>query len=395
MAANDDRSATWGPNTSLVRAGYDPLDYHGFINPPTVHASTVLFPDADTMAKHGQKYTYATRGTPTTDALSEAINELEGAAGTIIVPTGLAAVTIAFLAYLSAGDHALIVDSVYGNVRHFCDTMLARLGVETEYYDPEIGEDIERLIRPNTKLVHLESPGSNTFEIQDVRIIAEIAHRHDAVVTMDNTWATPLYFKPLDFGVDVSIQASTKYPAGHADILLGTISANERNWGRLKRANGALGLCGAPDDAYQVLRGLRTMGIRLERHQANALSVARWLEARLDVERVLYPALPSFPGHALWARDFKGATGILSFVLSSLGQDARRKSHAFLDALSLFGIGYSWGGFRSLALEVNLSDRRILRKAYGGPLIRLQVGLEDVNDLIADLERAFHAAGVA
>jgi cystathionine beta-lyase len=268
-----------GPNTQLVKAGYDPFDYHGFINPPTVHASTVLFPDAGTMERHEQKYTYATRGTPTTDALCNAINELEGAAGTILLPSGLAAVTVPLLAYLGNGDHALIVDSVYGNVRHFCDTMLARFGVEVDYYDPAIGAGIEGLLKPNTRLVHTEAPGSNTFEIQDIPAIVTVAHRHDAVVTMDNTWATPLFFKPLDFGVDVSIQASTKYPAGHADILMGTVSANESHWRRLKQAHGQLGLCGTPNDAYQVLRGLRTMGVRLERHQRSALALAEWWES--------------------------------------------------------------------------------------------------------------------
>ncbi|MGZ9723590.1 cystathionine beta-lyase [Rhizobium miluonense] len=393
MSEENDRPNSIGPNTQLVRAGYDPFDYHGFINPPTVHASTVLFPDARTMAQHGQKYTYATRGTPTTDALCNAINELEGAAGTILVPSGLAAVTIALFAYLSPGDHALIVDSVYGNVRHFCDTMLARFGIEVDYYDPGVGAGIEALFRSNTRLVHTEAPGSNTFEIQDIPAIAEVAHRHHAIVTMDNAWATPLYFKPLDFGVDVSIQASTKYPAGHADVLMGTISANARHWRQLKHANGALGLCGTPDDAYQVLRGLRTMGIRLERHQANALAVAKWLEGRGDVARVLFPALESFPGHEIWKRDFKGAGGILSFVLATdRKEEFRLRAQKFLDGLSLFGLGYSWGGYQSLALVVDLSDRRILQPPQEGPVIRLQIGLEDVGDLLADLERAFAAA---
>jgi cysteine-S-conjugate beta-lyase len=393
MSANDDRPAKLGPNTILARAGYDPFDYHGFINPPTVHASTVLFPDARTMERHEQKYTYATRGTPTTDALCDAINELEGSEGTIIVPSGLAAVTVALLAYLAAGDHALVVDSVYGNVRHFCDTMLARLGVEVEYYDPAIGAAIETLFRPNTRLVHTEAPGSNTFDIQDIPAIVEVAHRHDAVVTMDNTWATPLFFRPLDFGVDVSIQASTKYPAGHADILMGTVSANARHWRRLKQTNGALGLCGAPEDSYQVLRGLRTMGIRLERHQASALSIAQWLEGRDDVARVLHPGLPSFPGHDIWKRDFKGASGVFSFVLAVARQEEfKARAHAFLDGLSLFGLGYSWGGFASLALQVDLDDRTVLKPPTEGPLLRLQIGLEDASDLKADLEKGFAAA---
>ncbi|MGY5805496.1 cystathionine beta-lyase [Rhizobium sp. LEGMi12c] len=390
MTRGNDPTNPAGPNTQLVRAGYDPFDYHGFINPPKVHASTVLFPDAQTMDRNGQKYTYATRGTPTTDALCDAINELEGAAGTILVPSGLAAVTTALLAYLSRGDHALIVDSVYGNVRQFCDTMLSRFGVDVEYYDPSIGRDIEALFRANTKLVHTEAPGSNTFEMQDIPAIVEVAHRHDAIVTMDNTWATALFFRPLDAGVDVSIQASTKYPAGHADVLMGTISANAKHWPTLKRANGALGFCGTPDDAYQVLRGLRTMGVRLERHQASSLAVAKWLEGRNDVVRVLYPALESFPGHALWRRDFKGAGGVFSFVLAAgRGEDFKLKAERFLDGLSLFGLGYSWGGYQSLALRVDLSDRRIAQVPTEGPVIRLQIGLEDVEDLIADLERAF------
>ncbi len=375
-----------------MKTGHDPLDYHGFINPPVVRASTVLFPDAASMETPRQKYTYGTRGTPTTDALCSAVNELEGAAGTIIVPSGLAAVTLPFLAYLSPGDHALIVDSVYGNVRHFCDTMLARFGVEIEYYHPSIGADIETLFKPNTKLVHLEAPGSNTFDIQDVPAISAVAHRHDAVVTMDNTWATPFYFRPLDFGVDVSIQASTKYPAGHGDILLGTVSANARSWKKLRQANGALGICGAADDAYQVLRGLRTMGVRLERHQSSALAVAQWLEARDDVARVLHPALPSFPDHAIWKRDFKGSSGVFSFVLAvGRHDDFKAKAHAFLDALEIFGLGYSWGGFASLALHVDLNERQILQPPAEGPVLRLHVGLEDVDDLKEDLKRGFAA----
>ncbi len=393
MSDNDSTPKTTGPNTQLVRAGHDPFDYHGFINPPVVRASTVLFPTAHAMETHSQKYTYATRGTPTTDALCQAVNELEGAAGTIIVPSGLAAVTLPFLAYLTPGDHALIVDSVYGNVRHFCDTMLKRFGVEVEYYHPLIGAGIEKLLRPNTRLVHLEAPGSNTFEMQDVPAIAAAAHRQGAVVTMDNTWATPLFFRPLDFGVDISIQASTKYPAGHADILLGTVSANAEHWRRLRQTNGALGICGAADDAYQVLRGLRTMGVRLERHQESAVEIAEWLEGREEVARVLSPVLSSFPGHAIWKRDFKGASGVFSFVLSvSNPQDFKRKAQAFLDALSLFGLGYSWGGFASLALHVDLSERQILEAPKEGPVLRIHIGLEDVADLKADLDKGFAAA---
>ncbi|MGI0527908.1 cystathionine beta-lyase [Rhizobium giardinii] len=392
---NDKKSflAGAGANTRLAHIGNDPSDYYGFVNPPVVHASTVLFPNAKTMETRAQKYTYGTRGTPTTDALCEAIDELEGSAGTILVPSGLAAVTVPFLAFLAAGDHALIVDSVYFPTRHFCDTMLKRLGVSVDYYDPMIGAGIESLIKPNTKLVHTEAPGSNTFEMQDISAISAVAHRHGCVVTMDNTWATPLYFKPLDHGVDISIHASTKYPSGHSDILLGTASANAAHWEQLKEANITLGICASPDDSYQILRGLRTMGVRLDRHQESTLNIARWLEEREDVARVLHPALPSFPGHELWKRDFTGSSGIFSFVLKTESPDRfKAKAHAFLDALSLFGLGYSWGGFESLSLHVGLSDRKVCKAPSEGPVLRLQIGLEDVADIRKDIEAGLAAA---
>jgi cystathionine beta-lyase len=393
MSKSKDWLTAAGSDTRLCHIGYDPSDYHGFVNPPVVHASTVLFPNAKAMETRAQPYTYGTRGTPTTDALCRAIDELEGSAGTILVPSGLAAITVPFLAFLSSGDHALIVDSVYSPCRHFCDTMLTRLGVEVEYYDPEIGADIERLIRPNTRLVHTEAPGSNTMEMQDIRAIADAAHKHDCVVTIDNTWATPLYFRALDFGADISIHAATKYPSGHSDILMGTVSANARYWPILKEANITLGICGAPDDSYQILRGLRTMGLRLDHHYKSALSVARWLEGRNDVARVLHPALESFPGHAIWKRDFKGASGVFSFVLpASSPEKIKPKAHAFLDALQLFGLGWSWGGYESLAVLVNLDDRKIRKGPTDGAVIRLQIGLENVEDIFADLERGFAAA---
>jgi len=395
MADSKDPS-DWGINTRLAHGGYNPRDYHGFVNPPVVHASTVLFPDARTMDRRAQKYTYGTRGTPTTDALAEAINELEGSAGTILVPSGLAAVTVPFLAFAKAGDHVLIVDSVYHPTRHFCDTMFARLGVDVEYYDPLIGADIGRLIRPNTSIVHTEAPGSNTFEMQDIRAIADVAHAAGAVVMMDNTWATPLYFKALDFGVDVTMHAATKYPSGHSDVLFGTVSANAKHWDQLLEGHGALGVCASPDDSYQILRGLRTMGLRLERHQESALEIARWLEGREEVAKVLHPALPSFEGHEIWKRDFKGASGLFSFVLKE-NDPARFKERgfAFLDALRIFGLGYSWGGYESLAVMCNLADRTIAKAPEGGPLIRLQIGLEDVADIKRDIEAGFAAAKAA
>lgn len=381
-----------GINTLLAHSGNNPADYFGFVNPPVVHASTVLFRDAASMAARDQKYTYGTRGTPTTDALGSAIDELEGSAGTIMVPSGLAAVTIPLLAFLSAGDHLLIVDSVYHPTRHFADTMLKRLGVEVEYYEPQIGAGIAELIKPNTRVVFTESPGSNTFEMQDIPAIAKAAKAAGAIVMMDNTWATPLYFRPLDHGVDISIHAATKYPAGHSDVLLGTVSANEACWPQLFETYVTMGCCAGPDDVYQVLRGLRTMGVRLAHHEKSAFDIARWLEQQPGVAEVLHPGLESHAGHALWKRDFGGASGIFSVVLQGGGQ---KQAHAFLNALEIFGLGYSWGGYESLAVGVFLGDRTVSKRAYDGPLIRLQIGLEDVEDLKADIGRGLDAAAAA
>jgi cystathionine beta-lyase len=378
-----------GIHTRLAHIGNNPRDFFGFVNPPVVHASTVLFPDAATMASRNQKYTYGTRGTPTTDALCAAVDELEGSAGTILVPSGLAAVTIPLLAFLSAGDHILIVDSVYNPTRNFADTMLKRLGVEVEYYDPHVGAGIADLMKPNTKVVFTESPGSNTFEMQDIPAIAKAARARDAIVMMDNTWATPLYFRPLEHGVDISIHAATKYPAGHSDVLLGMVSANERCWDKLHEAHITMGCCVAPDDAYQVLRGLRTMGLRLERHEENALEIARWLESQEGVAKVLHPGLESCETHDIFKRDFDGGSGIFSIVLTQSGQ---KHAHAFLDALKIFGLGYSWGGYESLAVHVFLGDRTVSRGDYGGEVIRLQIGLENIEDLKADIANALVAA---
>lgn len=381
-----------GVHTRLAHVGNDPREFFGFIQPPVVHASTVLFPDAATMAARSQKYVYGTHGTPTTDALASVLDHLEGSAGTALVPSGLAAVTLPLLAFLSAGDHVLITDSVYHPTRRFADTVLRRMGVEVTYYDPLVGAGIAALIKANTRVVFTESPASNTFEIQDIPAIAREARARDAVVMMDNTWATSLYFRPLDYGVDISIHALTKYPAGHSDVLLGSVSANERCLGRILDTHAALGTCASPDDTYQVVRGMRTMGVRLERHQKNALEIARWLEGQEGVARVLHPALESFPGHALWKRDFSGASGIFSVVLAGGGE---ARAHAFLNALAVFGLGYSWGGYESLAVHANLTDRTHRTQDYEGPVMRLQIGLEDVADLKADIATALAAAARA
>jgi cystathionine beta-lyase len=386
MSASDNTTKR-GPNTHLVSAGRHPDAQHGFVNTPVYHGSTVLYETADDLFANRIKYSYGRRGSPTIDALTEAMNELEGAAGTVILPSGLSAVTTALLAAVGAGDHLLVADSVYHPNRHFCDTTLRRFGVETTYYDPLIGAGIADLFRPNTKAVFTESPGSQTFEMQDLPAIANIAHAKGALVLMDNTWATPLFFKPLDYGADLSIQAGTKYISGHADVLIGTISANEAAWPRLRDTHGNLGLSTGPDDIFLALRGLRTMGVRLARHHQSGLAVARWLEQRPEVARVLHPALESDPGHAIWKRDFKGASGLFSVELKPVSDAAVR---AFLDGSVLFGMGYSWGGFESLIVPFETRGRS-MPSTLEGPAFRLHVGLEDVEDLTADLEAGFAA----
>jgi cystathionine beta-lyase len=382
-------------DTKVVTGGRDPLSYHGFVNPPVYHASTVLYPSAEDFLAHRARYQYGRRGTPTTEALELALQELEGAqcAGVSLLPSGLAAISSAFLAVVHAGDHVLVTDSTYGPTRTFCDQVLTRLGVTVTYYDPLICGGISELVRPNTRLVYLESPGSLSFEMQDIPAIAKVAHSKDALVLMDNTWATPLYFRPLDHGADMVIQAGTKYIGGHSDVMLGTVSANAATVVRLKNTVRHTGQCEGPDDVYLGLRGLRTLAIRLERHQKSGLAVARWLEQRPEVLRLLHPALPSHPGHAIWKRDFSGASGLFSMVLKPVPQKAY---FAFLDSLELFGIGASWGGYESLAIPFDCTPlRTATRWQPGGPTVRFHIGLEAVDDLIADLERGFAAMAAA
>jgi cystathionine beta-lyase len=381
--------------TRLVSGGRDPLANHGFINPPVYHASTVLYRSAaDYLAARG-RYLYGRRGTPTSEALQDALAGLEGGncAGVALLPSGLAAVSAALLSVLGAGDHVLVTDSAYLPTRQFCDHLLVRYGIRTTYYDPLVGADIAALFEPKTRAVFVESPGSLSFEMQDVPAIAAAAHAKGAAVLMDNTWASPLYFRALDKGVDLSIQSGTKYIGGHSDVMLGTISANAQWWPRLRETVETMGLCVGPDDMYLGLRGLRTMGVRLAQHQAAGLKVARWLAARPEVARVLHPALENDPGHAIWRRDYTGACGLFSIVFRPAPQAA---AHAFLDSLTLFGIGASWGGFESLAIPFDCAKFRTATTwAPGGPTVRLHIGLEDVDDLIADLERGFAAFAAA
>jgi cysteine-S-conjugate beta-lyase len=309
------------------------------------------------------------------------------------VPSGLAAISTALLSVVRAGDHVLVTDSAYGPTRNFCEQVLSRFGVSTSYYDPMIGAGIAEHFRPNTRAIYLESPGSLSFEMQDVGAIAQIAHDKGASVLIDNTWATPLFFRPLDHGVDLAIQAGTKYIGGHSDVMLGTISANASAVAALKQTVRLTGLCEGPDDVYLGQRGLRTLAVRLDRHYRSGVAVARWLEQRPEVLSLLHPALPSHPGHALWKRDFTGASGLFSMVLKPAPQQA---VNAFLDTLDLFGIGASWGGYESLAIPFDCTAARTATSWQpGGPTIRFHIGLEAVDDLIADLERGFAALAVA
>ncbi len=379
-----------GINTRLAHLGHDPRSYHGFVNPPVVRASTVLFPNYQTMVERSQKYTYGTRGTPTTDALADALTDLESAQGTILVPSGLAAISIPFFAYAKAGSHVLVVDSLYEPNRHFCETVLSRFGVEIEYFSPHLGEDFRSLMRPETDIVMLEAPGSNTFEMCDIPLLSRLAHEAnpDCVVMMDNTWATPLFFKPLDHGVDVSIHALTKYPSGHSDVLMGSVSANERCWKTLHDTQIALGTCVQGDEAYLILRGLRSMGVRLAHHERSTMELCKWLQQDERVARVLYPALPDDPGYDIWKRDFTGASGLFGIVLKGADEAAGAR---FLDALKLFGLGYSWAGHECLAVMPRFGDRTIAQPPEEGVIIRLQIGLEDVADIKRDLERGLSA----
>jgi cystathionine beta-lyase len=381
--------------TRLVTSGRDTRAQKGFVNPPVVHGSTVLYPTAEDLHAHRGEFQYGRHGTPTTRALQEMLMALEGpqCAGVGIAPSGLAAITTTLLSVLKAGDHLLVIDNVYRPSRNFCNGMLARYGVETSYFDPLIGAGIAALFKQNTRAVLVEAPGSQSFEMPDIRAIAEVAHGRGALVIDDNTWATPLYHRSLEQGVDISMQAATKYIGGHSDIMFGTISANAKAWPLIAEGIRLLGVCAGPDDVFLALRGMRTLSVRLAQHHRSGLDMARWLAARPEVARVLHPALESDPGHAIWKRDFTGASGLFSIVLKPAPQKA---VDAMLDTVKLFGMGYSWGGFESLVIPFDCDTYRTATKwSPGGPTLRLHIGLENVDDLKADLDRGFAAFNAA
>jgi cystathionine beta-lyase len=389
-SSKDNRpSQPLAPQTELVTSGRDTVAQKGFINPPVVRGSTVLYPTAADLHAHRGEYQYGRHGTPTTKALQQALKALEGphCAGVGLAPSGVAAISTALLAVVKSGDHLLVIDSAYRPTRNFCDGLLARYGVETTYFDPLIGAGIEKLFRPNTCAVLVEAPGSQSFEMPDIPAIAAVAHGRGALVIDDHTWATPLFHRSLDQGVDISIQAATKYIGGHSDIMFGTISANAKAWPRIAEAIRLLGVCAGPDDVFLALRGLRTLAVRLAHHQQAGLEMARWFAARPEVLRVIHPALESDPGHAIWKRDFTGASGLFSIVLRPAPQQA---VDAFLDALTLFGMGYSWGGYESLVIAFDCASYRTATTWNpGGPTLRFHIGLESLDDLKADLERGF------
>jgi len=375
--------------TKIVAAGRRKEFTQGVVNPVVQRASTVVFDSVADMQhavknRANETLFYGRRGTTTHFAFQDAITQLENGAGCALYPCGAAAITQAILSFVKTGDHILMVDNAYEPTRDFCDKILTNMGVETTYYDPMIGAGIEDLIQDNTSILFLESPGSLTMEVQDVPTLADIAHKHNMVVMLDNTWGNGFHYKPLDFGVDISIQAATKYIVGHSDVMMGVAVANDKHWDQLREHSYLLGQCTSPDDAYLALRGLRTMPVRLKQHETAAIKVAKWLEKHPLVDHIRHPAFESCPGHEFFKRDFSGSNGLFSFVMKAGNQKAIT---AMLDGMNHFKMGFSWGGFESL-ITASLSIDH-LRSATGwdkGALIRLHVGLEDVEDLLEDLE---------
>lgn len=384
---SDESASPRQPATDIVHFGREPFKHYGFVNTPVYRGSTVLFPTTAKLESRDQPYTYGRRGNPTVTSLETAIAHLEGGARTVLTPSGYAAVTLALLSLVESGDHILVTDSVYQPTRKFCDGMLRRLGVETTYYDPLIGGDIAKLFRTNTRLVFTESPGSQTFEMQDLPAIAKAARARDIWVVTDNTWASPLFCKPFALGADVSIQAGTKYIVGHADAMLGAVTAGPRAQKRIEQGFEMLGMCAGSEETYLGLRGLRTMHVRLDRHWSQGVEMAEWLAKRPEVARVIHPALPSHPGHAIWKRDFSGASGLFAVILRPCSKAAVA---AMLDGLALFGMGFSWGGYESLIVPFNAASYRTATKwEPEGPTLRVHIGLEHPADLKADLEAGF------
>lgn len=377
--------------THVTHLGRNPRRFMGAVNTPVFRASTILFPSVrDLESAASGTYAgigYGLHGLPTVTDFQHAMAALEGGHAALAVPSGLTATTLPLLALLSAGDHVLVSDSVYGPTRRFCNNHLRRLGVAVTYYDPLASAGIAAGFRANTRVVFAESPGSLTFEVQDVPALASVARERGAWLVLDNTWATPLGFRAFDHGVDVSVHAATKYIGGHSDVLLGVIVANERAWPALHRLWTDMGVTASSDDAFLGLRGLRTLDVRLARHQSSALQIAQWLAARPEVCEVLYPALPGARGHELWRRDFRAASGLFGVVLRPV---AHERLEAMLDGMRLFGMGWSWGGFESLMIPT-WPERSRTATAWSapGPCIRLHIGLEDVQDLIADLDAGF------
>ena len=378
--------------TKLTHLGRDPKSYYGLVNPPVAKNSTFIYPSLEVYKKASSdpdyKYRYGRMGNPMADAFECAITELDGGFKGIVAPSGLAACTLPFLAFMKQGGHVLITDSVYDPIRGFCKNLAKRFGVEVEYYDPLIGCGIEKLIKDNTCIIYMESPGSATFEVQDVRAITQIAKEKGVVTALDNTWSTPLYFKPLDFGVDIAIQSATKYIGGHADITLGVAVAKDKNvYDTLKACALDIGYNAGADDIYLALRGLRTLEVRMRENLRNAKIVAKWLQERSEIARVFYPVLEDDPNHTIWKRDFKGAAGVFSIDLLAPNNNSL---HAFADALDLFPVGSSWGGYESLMQPQSIGVRTF-KPEIKGTLLRLQIGLEDPQDLIASLTRGFEA----
>jgi cystathionine beta-lyase len=375
-------------DTRCVLAGRDPHANHGFINTPIVRGSTVLFETVEKLQSGKQPYVYATKGTPTVRALEEAWTQISGAAGTVLAPSGLAAIGLALQAFTKAGDHVLVVDSIYRPARNFCEGILKKYGVEIEYFDPLAPLDaIERLFRPNTSVVFLEAPGSQSFEVCDVPGIASLARRHGAISLLDNTWATPILFPPHQRGVDVAIEAGTKYLGGHSDLLLGLISANEATFPALRQTFDMWAIPPGPEDTFLAMRGLRTMPLRLREAEKRALDMAHWFQSRPEVARILHPAFPDCPGHEIWKRDFLGSSGLFSIILKPASKAAVA---AMLDGLRLFGMGFSWAGFESLVTPFDCASYRTVTKWQPeGPALRFQIGLEDMDDLKRDLDEGF------